>query len=55
MKMSWPKATKFFDLGDLEISPDERWMAYTVDLKGDEKYGLFVKDLQNRSRPTKKR
>ena len=37
----------FFDLGDLEISPDERWMAYTVDIKGDEKYALYVKDLQN--------
>ncbi len=37
----------FFDLGDLEISPDERWMAYTTDTKGDEKYGLYVKDLQS--------
>lgn len=36
----------FFDLGDLELSPDERFMAYTVDTAGDEKYALFVKDLQ---------
>lgn len=38
---------EFFDLGDLEISPDERWMAYTVDIKGDEKYALYIKDLQD--------
>lgn len=36
----------FFDLGDLDISPDNRQMAYTVDTDGNEKYALYVKDLE---------
>lgn len=38
----------FFDLGDLEISTNERFMAYTVDLDGSERYTLRVMDLDTR-------
>lgn len=40
------KGHDFFDLGDLEISPDEKWMAFTVDFSGAEKYALLVKNLE---------
>lgn len=40
---------EFFDLGDLEISTNERFMAYTVDLDGSERYTLRVMDLETRA------
>lgn len=38
----------FFDLGDLEISTNERFMAYTVDYDGSERYTLRILDLDTR-------
>lgn len=35
----------YFHLGVLEVSPDHRWLAYSVDLDGAEKYTIYVKDL----------
>lgn len=35
----------FFDLGTLSISPNHRYMAYSLDTTGDEIYQLFIKDL----------
>ena len=35
----------YFRVGDLEISPDHRLLAYSYDTSGDEKYVLVVKDL----------
>ncbi|MBP7693888.1 MAG: S9 family peptidase [Anaerolineales bacterium] len=32
-------------LGVFEISPDQRWLAYSVDFAGDEAYTLRIKDL----------
>ncbi|MBL8056271.1 MAG: S9 family peptidase [Anaerolineales bacterium] len=32
-------------LGVFEVSPDQRWLAYSVDLAGDETYTLRLKDL----------
>ncbi len=34
----------YFVLGDLVLSPDKRYLAYTVDTSGDERYQLYVKD-----------
>lgn len=39
----------FTSVGAQAISPDNRWLAYTVDHTGFEEYTLFVKDLR---RPT---
>ena len=36
----------YFRLGGLRPSPDHRLLAYAVDLSGDERYELFVKDLE---------
>ncbi|MFY1697217.1 MULTISPECIES: S9 family peptidase [unclassified Solwaraspora] len=35
----------FFALGTFDISPDGRWLAYSTDFTGDERFTLRVKDL----------
>jgi oligopeptidase B len=35
----------FFHLGTFDVSPDGRWLAYSTDFSGDERYTLRVKDL----------
>jgi len=37
------EAKGFFNLGDVETSPDHSWLAYTVDRKGSERFEIFVK------------
>ncbi|MEV5968204.1 S9 family peptidase [Kribbella sp. NPDC051952] len=37
--------SEFFSLGTIDISPDGRLLAYSVDLKGDERFTLRIKDL----------
>jgi oligopeptidase B len=35
----------FFSLGAFDVSPDGRWLAYSTDFNGDERFTLRVKDL----------
>lgn len=35
----------FLELGDMALSPDERWLAWTEDTSGDEQFDLFLKAL----------
>ncbi|MEH1123902.1 S9 family peptidase [Micromonospora sp. CPCC 206061] len=35
----------FFALGTFDVSPDGRWLAYSTDYAGDERFTLRVKDL----------
>lgn len=35
----------FFSLGTFDISPDGRWLAYSTDFSGDERFTLRIKDL----------
>ncbi|GHE19936.1 S9 family peptidase [Halomonas urumqiensis] len=35
----------FLELGDMALSPDERWLAWTEDTRGDETFELFIKAL----------
>lgn len=37
--------TGFAELGDMAISPDEQWLAWTLDTRGDEYYGLYLRRL----------
>jgi oligopeptidase B len=37
---------EFFALGTSDISPDARWLAYSTDFAGDERFTLRIKDLQ---------
>ncbi len=35
----------FFSLGALRTSPDERWLAYSTDFSGNERFTIRIKDL----------
>ncbi len=35
----------FLEMGDMALSPDERWLAWTEDSRGDEMFELFLKAL----------
>lgn len=35
----------FLELGDMALSPDEQWLAWTEDTRGDETYTLYLKHL----------
>lgn len=36
---------EFYDMGDMALSPDEQWLAWTEDTQGDERYTLWIKSL----------
>ena len=36
----------FFALGSFDVSPDGRWLAFSTDFAGDERFTLRVKDLE---------
>jgi oligopeptidase B len=36
---------EFFAMGTFDISPDGRWLAYSTDFSGDERFTLRIKDL----------
>jgi oligopeptidase B len=38
----------FFSLGTFRTSPDQRWLAYSTDFAGNERFTLKVKDLASR-------
>src|SRR5262249_35836905 len=38
--------SEFFSLGTVDVSPDGHLLAYSVDLKGDERFTLRIKDLR---------
>lgn len=37
----------YFELGDFSVSPNHRWLAYSLDQTGDEVFRLFVLDMEN--------
>jgi oligopeptidase B len=41
------KGKEFYKVGTVEASKDHKLLAYAVDLKGSEKYQVFIKDLDN--------
>jgi oligopeptidase B len=40
------KQYAYFEIGALEISPDHRLLAYSIDTLGSERFALFIKDLE---------
>lgn len=42
------RGTDYFAVGDLVVSPDHRFLAYTTDTEGNEEYDLTVVDLRTR-------
>jgi oligopeptidase B len=39
------EGSDFFSLGMFQVSPDQRWLAYSTDFRGDERYTIRFKDL----------
>ncbi|QEL11554.1 S9 family peptidase [Kushneria phosphatilytica] len=39
------RESSFLELGDMTPSPDEQWLAWTVDTRGDEFFDLYVRQL----------
>lgn len=37
----------FYDIGDMALTPDEQWLAWTEDTQGDERFTLWIKALPN--------
>ncbi|WP_311946062.1 S9 family peptidase [Halomonas piscis] len=37
----------FFEIGDMALAPDEQWLAWTEDSRGDERFALWLKALPN--------
>ena len=37
--------TKYFDVGDLEVSFNDKYLAYSLDLKGSEYYTIYVRNI----------
>lgn len=48
------KGHDFTGLGAMSVSPDNRWLAYSIDHSGFREYTLFVKDLKNPGKKPKK-
>lgn len=47
LDVQWEAAQhEFFDTGDLEVSPDHQWLAWTADCVGSEQCTLFIRDLE---------
>ena len=38
--------TKYFGVGDLEVSFNDKYLAYSLDLKGSEYYTIYVRDIK---------
>ena len=38
--------TEYFGVGDLEVSYNDKYLAYSLDLKGSEYYTIYVRDIK---------
>ncbi len=47
-------AVEYFGVGDIEVSHDDKFLAYSLDLKGSEYYTIFVRDIATDKIITKK-
>ena len=39
--------TEYFGLGDLEVSYNDKYLAYSLDLKGSEYYTIQIRDIES--------
>ena len=46
--------TKFFGVGDLEISWNDKFLGYSLDLKGSEYYTIYIRDIHSKKLVTEK-
>ena len=45
--------TEYFGVGDLEVSNNDRYLGYSLDLKGSEYYTIFIRDIKTKKNVTK--
>jgi oligopeptidase B len=45
--------TEYFGIGDLEVSNNDKYLGYSLDLKGSEYYTIFVRDIKTKKNITK--
>ena len=46
--------TEYFGLGDLEVSWNDQYLGYSLDLKGSEYYTIYIRDIKTGSLVTEK-
>ena len=46
--------TEYFGVGDLEVSHDDKYLGYSLDLKGSEYYTIYVRDIKSGELVTEK-
>ena len=44
---------EYFGVGDLEVSHNDKYLAYSLDIKGSEYYTIFIRDINNNEIITK--
>ncbi len=40
--------TKYFGVGDLEVSNNDKYLGYSLDVKGSEYYSIFIRDIKTK-------
>ena len=46
--------TEYFGVGDLEVSNNDKYLGYSLDLKGSEYFTIYVRDIFSKKLITKK-
>jgi len=46
--------TEYFGLGDLEVSFNDKYLGYSLDLKGSEYYTIYIRDIETKKLITEK-
>ena len=46
--------TEYFGLGDLEVSENDKYLGYSLDLKGSEYYTIYIRDIKTNKLITEK-
>ncbi len=46
--------TEYFGVGDLEVSYNDKYLGYSLDLKGSEYYTIYIRDIENNKLITEK-
>ncbi len=46
--------TEYFGIGDIEISYNDKYLAYSLDLKGSEYYTIYIRDIETNKLVTEK-
>tara|TARA_Y100000741_G_scaffold42035_1_gene29270 strand:+ start:720 stop:2807 length:2088 start_codon:yes stop_codon:yes gene_type:complete len=46
--------TEYFGVGDLEVSENDKYLGYSLDLKGSEYYTIYIRDIKTRKLVTEK-